>query len=116
MWEKGQTGNPNGRPKGFVQVARTFRKALLEAPPGKRSSMMQKVIDQAFDDKHPLQGQSQNTMFAYGIGLPPKKLDDDTVARLAAQMVAQGIAEARARLAARGEQKQVDAIGVEPSK
>lgn len=121
QWAPGKTGNPHGRPKGFISLRRRFREAFLEAPPGDAESLVDVVLKIARgrtvkcdEDGEMALVESKQQMeaikfaAAYGFGLPEKKLDDDTTARLAIQMVQQMKAEVAARIEAESAAIDVD--------
>lgn len=115
-YTKGQSGNPKGRSKTYRAVRRMFQKALLEVTPNNAVPIAEKIIRHAHDDDSPRQEAAWKIMTSYGIGLPEKRLDDDTVTRLAEQMIQQGLAEAAARRAARSLEESKAPIDVEPTK
>ncbi|MEP6651841.1 MAG: DUF5681 domain-containing protein [Myxococcales bacterium] len=113
-FKKGQSGNPSGKSKTFRAVRRMFQRALLEVTPNNAVPIAAKVIRAAADDDSPKQTEAWRTCFAYGIGMPQKSLDDDTVMRLAAQMMSQAIAEAEARRRAKAVDVPAVAVDVVP--
>lgn len=121
QWPKGYRPAGAGKPKGLVSLRRRFRDAFTEAPPGDAESLvnvvlamargkivkMEKVVDEDGIRFEYCYVESKNQFAAiklaaeYGFGAPPKALDDETTQKLAAQMVAGMLAEARARAAER---------------
>jgi len=113
-WKKGQSGNPRGRPKGVAEFATRMRVAFEEADPKKKRSLADVVLGIAFDDDNPKQMDAIKFAAAYGLGLPKRALDDETVKKLATEMMEAALEEARKRrsqqpaIAPDGEQKQED--------
>lgn len=98
-WKKGKSGNPAGRPKTSIDFARRMREAFNAAPEGQKMSLADVVLGIAFDGRNPKQMDAIKFCAAYGIGTPAKNLDNDTVKRLATEMMEQAIEEARKKRA-----------------
>jgi len=45
-WKKGQSGNPNGRPKGSVSIVTALKQKLEEVPEGKEKTYLHYFIEQ----------------------------------------------------------------------
>lgn len=100
-WKKGQSGNPSGRPKGTKEFAKRMRDAFNE-PDGSRKdkrTLTDVILDMAYDDASPKQMEAIKFCAAYGIGLPQRSLDNETVKQLAKEMFEQALEEARKRRA-----------------
>lgn len=98
-WKKGQSGNPNGRPKGVTEFGVRMRAAFEEANQKQRRSLADVILAIAFDGDNPKQMDAIKLAAAYGLGLPKRSLDDETVKRLATEMMEAALEEARKRRA-----------------
>lgn len=48
IWKKGQSGNPNGRPKGTLSVVEAIRSKLKECPEGQNKTYLELLIARYF--------------------------------------------------------------------
>lgn len=48
LWKKGQSGNPNGRPKGTVSVVSKIKSKLKKIPPGQKHSYLTMLVERIF--------------------------------------------------------------------
>lgn len=46
LFQKGVSGNPNGRPKGTVSIVTALKRKLEEVPPGKEKTYLEYFIEQ----------------------------------------------------------------------
>lgn len=67
--------------------------------PAKKRTLTDVVLKMAFDDDNPKQTWAIQFVAAYGIGLPKRSLDDETVKALATEMMEQALEEARRKRA-----------------
>lgn len=107
-WPKGQSGNPSGKPKGTAEFATAMREAFTEADTVQKRSLVDVVLAIAFNDANPKQMEAIKFCAAYGWGLPKRALDDETVKKLAEEMMIQALEEARKRRAAEAAQLPVN--------
>lgn len=98
-WPKGVGGGGGGRPKAYGRIRKRFNLALEGLTPGAQRSIADVIIAHALDDNSPKQTQAWNIVISYGLGSAPKNLDDETVIRLAEEMVAKMIERAKERAA-----------------
>jgi len=96
-FKKGKSGNPAGKPKGTIEFARRMRDAFNVPDPMYKRSLTDVVLRYAFDDKSPKQTWAIQFCAAYGIGLPKRALDDESVKALAKEMMEAALEEARKR-------------------
>jgi len=47
-WQKGQSGNPNGRPEGTISIVSEIKKKLLEIPDGQKKSYLEIFLIKLF--------------------------------------------------------------------
>lgn len=99
-FKKGQSGNPTGRPKVAREFAERMREAFNTPDPVHKRSLTDVVLKLAFDDFSPKQTWAIQFIAAYGIGLPKRSLDDETVKQMAAELFEKALDEARKRKAA----------------
>ena len=130
-WPKGVSANPSGRPKGLISAKKHFSEAFREVPRDGGESLTMVALRLArgvyawkanpdtgerelVQIESKLQIEALKFCASYGIGLPAKRLDDETAAKIARGMVAEMLAEARAKAAA-ASALELEAIEVEPS-
>ena len=78
LFKPGQSGNPNGRPKGSISITSKVKEMLAEIPPGQKSSfldiLVKKIIKKAVlneDDR------MINRVWNYVDGLPKQVMGFD---------------------------------------
>ena len=64
-FKPGQSGNPNGRPKGAVSLVKMIREKLVEVPPGQKKSYAEGLIDATLRDAIQKDGQSRKLCWEY---------------------------------------------------
>jgi len=50
LFKKGQSGNPNGRPKGTVSVVSKIKSKLKKIPKGQKHSYLNLLVERIFKD------------------------------------------------------------------
>ncbi len=107
-FKKGQSGNPSGRPRGTVEFSTKMRNAFTEADPETKLTLADIVLSQARNVFSPHWEFAVKFCAAYGIGLPKRTLDDDSVKQLAEEMLKAALEESRKRRAAALEASSTD--------